>query len=62
MAAFRTFQQRSEVRDRHATQVYRVVNDNAVSASVQTLAGQVATSKLPNFGDNDDDVYNRIGR
>ena len=60
MAAYRTLQQRSMQRDRHATQTCRVEVDNTVSASMQTLDGQVATSKLPNFGD--DDVCNRIGR
>jgi len=60
MAALRTFQQRSVQRDGHAIQLCRVEADNAVSASMQTLDGQVATSKLPNLGD--DDVDNRIGR
>ena len=60
MAAYRTFQQRSEARDSHAIRVRRVEIDHAVSASMQTLAGQVATSKLPNFGDDDDDVCNQM--
>jgi len=60
MAAFRTLQQRSEERNRHAIQIRRVEVDNAVSASMQTLDSQVATSKLPNF--DDDDVSNQIGR
>ena len=58
MAAFRTLQQRSEARDSHAIQIRRVEVDNAVSVSTQTLAGQVATWKLRNFGD--DNVYNQM--